>query len=241
MKKKLLIITCLFALFGCTKNNNADISAKTDQKKSNDLSITTKVTADTLSKTDTAKNARNKALNSVSCAYSKIYASPYASSYYTVIANFPPNTTGASVVIPKGTWRAGAYAFNNQNDGNLVVYKFASGEPLWGSSNTYGKNTRFVLQPDLNLAVYDNATGLGVFESQTYFFRCGDKNPRGAKLVLTVDGDLSIIADGRATFGPVTVTLATTRTFGGVHSPNDGSFFKDYTTSGGAGGVSFVY
>ncbi|MBB6111212.1 D-mannose binding lectin [Mucilaginibacter lappiensis] len=241
MKKNLLIITCLFTLFGCTKNSNTNVPTNADQKKSNDLSITPKAGADSLSKTDTTKNGRNKIVNNVSCAYSKIYSSPYASSYYTVIANFPPNTTGASVVIPKGTWRAGAYAFNNQGDGNLVVYKFASGEPLWGSSNTYGRNTKVVLQPDLNLVVYDNATGVGVFESQTYYFRCGDKNPRDTKLVLTVDGDLSIIAVGRATFGPVTVTLATTRTFGGVHSPNDGSFFKDYTTSGGGGGVSFVY
>jgi hypothetical protein len=240
MKKKLLIITCLFALFSCTKNNNTNVPTNADQKKSNDLSIAAKAGADSLSNNDTTKNGRNKTINSISCAYSKTYASPYASSYYTVIANFP-SPTGASVVIPKGTWRAGAYAFNNQNDGNLVVYKAASGEPLWGSSNTFGKNTRVVLQPDLNLVVYDNSNGIGVFESQTYYYRCGTKNPRGSKLVLTIDGDLEIIADGMATFGPVTVVLALTRTLGGVHSPNDGSFFKLYTTSSGAGGVSFVY
>lgn len=101
-----------------------------------------------------------------------------------------------------------------------------------------------ILQADLNLVAYElnGATlGQGLFESQTYYFQCGNKNPRNTKLVLTIDGDLEIIADGMATFGLVTVVLATTRTYGGVVSPNNGSFFKDYTTSGGTGGVSFVY
>ena len=226
MKKNLLIITCLFALFSCTKNNNTNVPTNADQKKSNDLSIS-----------DTTKKERNKTVNNVSCAYSKTYASPYASSYYTVIGNFP-GFNGGGVVIPKGTWRAGAYAFNNQPDGNLVVYH--GNESLWGSSNTFGKQTKVQLQDDLNLVAYD-PNGVGVFESQTYYYKCGTKNPRNTKLVLTIDGDLQIIADGMATFGPVTVVLASTRTFGGAHSPNNGSFFKLYTTSAGSGGVSFVY
>jgi hypothetical protein len=235
MKKNLLIITCLVMLFGCSKNNN--VSNNTDQKKTNDLNITAKAGADSLNNTDTTKKGRSLTINNVSCAYSKSYASPYASSYYTVIGNFP-GFNGGATVIPKGTWHAGAYAFNNQPDGNLVVYH--GNVSLWGSSNTFGKQTKVQLQDDLNLVAYD-PNSVGLFESQTYYYRCGTKNPRNTKLVLTIDGDLEIIADGMATFGPVTVVLASTRTFGGVHSPNDGKFFKDYTTSGGAGGVSFVY
>jgi len=235
MKKIFLITTCLFIFLGCSKNNNTNFTVVPKQTKSKDLNKST----DSLLINDSVKNAKKIAINSdVSCAYSKSYSSPYPSSYYTVISRFP--VAGASsVIIPKGSWQAGIYAFNNQDDGNLVVYVKNTGKVLW-ASGTNNKVTRLDAQNDLNLVLYQ-VNGPPVFESQTYYYKCGSKNPRNTMLVLTNDGDLSIIADGMATFGPVTVTLATTRTFGGVVSPNNGTFFKLYTTSGGTGGVNFVY
>ncbi|MBB6111214.1 hypothetical protein SAMN05421821_11124 [Mucilaginibacter lappiensis] len=239
MKKNLLIITCLFVLFSCTKNNNTNVPTNEDQKKSNDLSITAKAGADSLNKNDTTKKARNKSINDVSCAYSQSYStSHWSPSYYTVIGNFP--AAGApSNIVPKGTWQAGPYAFNNQGDGNLVVYVHATGKVLW-NSETFPKTTRLELQNDLNMVLY-TASG-PVFESQTYIFKCGTKNPRNTMLVLTVDGELCIIADGINGNGSLaTVTLGGTRTFGGVVTPNNASFFKLYTTHPQDGGISFAY
>jgi len=235
MKKIILFVSCILILFGCSKNNNG-LKSETEQTKSNSVAKITesKVITD---KKDSAQTTKRLAVQDISCAYSKIYYSPSAVGY-TVIARFPA-AGAASVIIPKGSWQAGIYAFNNQDDGNLVVYVKNTGRVLW-ASGTNNKVTRLDAQSDLNLVLYQ-VNGPPVFESQTYYFKCGTKNPRNTMLILTTEGDLAIVADGQATFGPVTVTLGTTRTSGGVTSPNNNSFFKDFTTSGGSGGVNFVY
>lgn len=70
MKKNLLIITCLFALLGCAKNNNNAVLPQADNKKSINLNIP----VDSVKNNDTTKKERSKTINNVSCAYSKIYA-----------------------------------------------------------------------------------------------------------------------------------------------------------------------
>ncbi|QTE39337.1 hypothetical protein J3L18_09870 [Mucilaginibacter gossypii] len=243
--KKNLCIAFILLICGCSKNPSNHPIANDAKKTQNPFGITSSGTnesgADSLSNTNKTEVTKRVSVNSISCALSQVGSTTHFSpSYYTVIGTFPSSSSFPSVVVPKGTWQAGIYAFNNQGDGNLVVYVHSTGKVLW-ASNTSDKQTRLDLQNDLNLVLYQ-VNGPPVFESQTYYFKCGSQNPQNTQLVLTVDGDLAIIADGVNGNGSLsTVNLADTRTFGGATSPNSGSFFKLYTTSPGPGTYPFKY
>lgn len=242
--KKILYVAAIFLACGCSKNQNANIATKsTDVAKVNPFkTYGVDSVNSSVSVTDSVKVGRPKIIANVSCAYSKVYSTtPFSPGYYTIIGRFPASSSEANITLPKGTWRAGAYEFDNQTDGNLVVYVTATRKALW-ATNKYGISTRVSLQSDLNLVVYNTANNAAVFESQTYYYKCGSQNPRNTMLVLTVDGDLAIIADGINTDGTLaTVNLADSRTFGGAQSPNYGSLFKLYTTSPQSGGINFAY
>ncbi|MBD1364775.1 hypothetical protein IDJ77_13220 [Mucilaginibacter sp. ZT4R22] len=237
--KHTLFFIGLFLILGCSKNQGPTRVDNTAEQKVNPAQ-----TINTANDTITADSAatqiqaeRRKTLNSISCQLSKIgNVNAYAPSYYTVIGTFPSSDAIPSTQIPKGIWYSGDYNFNNQTDGNLVVYKTSTGKVLWASNKYTTAATHLQLQSDLNLVVYQGNTA--IFESQTYYFKCGSQNPRNTRLILTNQGSLQIIADG---FQNSTVVLGDTRTEGGVQSPNYGSFFKLYTANPGPGVYPFQY
>ncbi|MDN5285060.1 MAG: hypothetical protein JWR38_1334 [Mucilaginibacter sp.] len=242
--KKTLIIAALFFICGCSKNQNANITTKDAivEPKVNPFKTYGADSAGTNSvSADSVKAGRPKTINNVSCAYSKAYSTTaFSPSYYTIIGRFPASSSAPNVEIPKGTWHAGAYRFDYQGDGNLVVYVSSTMKVLWASNKYTTAATKLYLQNDLNLVNYQGSTP--IFESQTYYYKCGAQNPRNTMLVLTIDGDLTIIADGLNGNGSLaTVNLADSRTFGGAQSPNYGNLFKIYTTSPQSGGISFAY
>jgi hypothetical protein len=238
MKKILIFISLIFAI-GCSKDPTMNSTFdSTAAKKTTDVEVNStgsKSQADSSSNLIQAEHL--KQVNSTSCQLSLSGSvTRYDPFYYTVIGSFPTSSSYPSVVVPKGTWQAGPYAFNNQGDGNLVVYVASTGRVLW-ASNTPNKNTRLDLQNDLNMVLYQ-VNGPPVFEAATYIYKCGDRNPLNTMLVLTIDGDLQIISDSAPTG---TVVLASSRTFGGAQSPNFGSLFKLYRSSPGPGTYPFRY
>lgn len=133
--KKNLCIALILLICGCSKNSSTGPITKSSEKKQNPFEVTSSGTdknnVDSLSNVNTTSTGKRVSINSVSCALSNVGSTtPFSPSYYTVIGTFPSSSSFPSVVVPKGTWQAGIYAFNNQGDGNLVVYVHSTGKVL---------------------------------------------------------------------------------------------------------------
>ncbi|MBD1363320.1 hypothetical protein IDJ77_05800 [Mucilaginibacter sp. ZT4R22] len=243
--KNALFIIALFLIVGCSKSQNpiAETKAQTKENVVQTIDVKTNATEGDSSTTFTVQTQKElpKTLNATSCQLSLTGSTtPYAPSYYTIIGRFPLSSSSPYVEIPKGAWRAGAYEFDFQNDGNLVVYEYNTKKVLWASNKYTTAPTKMYLQPDMNLVVYQGTTA--IFESQTYYYKCGTQNPRNLMLVLTNQGNLAIISDGVNGNGTLsTVNLADSRTDDGVQSPNYGRFAKSYTANPGPGVYPFKY
>jgi hypothetical protein len=77
---------------------------------------------------------------------------------------------------------------NMQSDGNLVLYRY--GQARWASATTRYPGSRFVLQADGNLVIYD-ASGVARWASRT-------AGTGGNRLILQTDGNLVLYSPTRA-------------------------------------------
>lgn len=228
--KKTVILSIVVAvsqlLFSCSK----------EEKVSKDVSKIASV------KTDTLKGVGSKSTLASECKYSSQFDDYPLTVQNVVIANFP--VSGNNVILPKRTWRVGNYELNNQSDGNLVLYNWASGSPvaIWDLNIGWNTNPTFQIQTDGNFVAY-KGNGQPFWDTGSYVYKCGGRLPRSQRLILTVQGDLTLVCDGSDAYGHLaTMILGTSGTLGGqVHTGGQGHWVRYDTNSPNPNNVGIIY